>query len=117
MDVDMAKFQEHSPDEMEQLRKSKSCFFCKKKGHIAWDCCKRKATGGGGWSGVTGRSWGQGLTQKQTSGQKAHAMAMEDDEVTVVPDIKSLSREEMKEVLLGLPEDDHTEILDSVMDF
>jgi hypothetical protein len=109
MDVDAAKFQKLSSEEQKQL--------CKKKGHIAQDCYKKKAANRGGWSRVTGRSQGQGLTQKQTSGQKAHIMEIEDDDATVVPDLKSLSKEEIKELLLKLLENDCTTILDSVIDF
>jgi hypothetical protein len=117
MDVDAAKFQELSPEEQAQLCKNKACFYCKKKGHMARDCYKKKAASGGGWSGVTSGSQGRGPTQKQNSGQKAHVMEVEDDDATVVPDLKNLSREEIKELLLELPENDCTKILDSVVDF
>jgi hypothetical protein len=117
MDVDATRFQELSPEEQEQLHKTRSCFFCKKKGHIAQDCYKKKAANGGGWSGVTRRSQGQGPTQKQTGGQKACVTEVKDDDATVVPDLKSLSKEEIKELLLELLENDCTTILDSVVDF
>jgi hypothetical protein len=117
MDINAAKFQELSPEEQEQLHKNKACFYCKKRGHISQDCYRKKAASGGGWSRVTSGSQGQGLTQKQTSGQKAYVTEVEDDDATVVPDLKSLSKEELRGLLLELLEDDCTTILDSVMDF
>jgi hypothetical protein len=117
IDVDATRFQELSPEEWEQLHKNKACFYCKKRGHITWDCHKKKAANGGGWSRVTGRSQGQGPTQKQASGQKAHVMEVKDDNATVVSDLKNLSKEEIKGLLLELSEDDCTAILDSVIDF
>jgi hypothetical protein len=44
-------------------------------------------------------------------------MGVKDDDATVVPDFKNMSREEIKRLLLELPEDDCTTILDSVVDF
>jgi hypothetical protein len=44
-------------------------------------------------------------------------MEVKDDNATVVPNLKSLSKEKVKELLLELPENNHTTILDSVVDF
>jgi hypothetical protein len=117
IDVDITRFQELSPEEQKKLCHNKACFYCKKKRHITWDCYKKKAANKGGWSGVTGGSQGWGPTQKQFSGQKAHIMEVNDDSTTMVPSIKHLSKEKIKEQLMGLSEDEYTILLDSVIDF
>jgi hypothetical protein len=44
-------------------------------------------------------------------------MEVKDNNATVVPDLKSLSKAEVKELLLKLLENNCTKILDSVVDF
>jgi hypothetical protein len=44
-------------------------------------------------------------------------MEVEDDNATMVLDFKNMSKEDIRGLLLNLPGDDCTAILDSVMDF
>jgi hypothetical protein len=44
-------------------------------------------------------------------------MVVKHDDVTVVLDIKNMSKEDIKGLLLDLPEDNCTAILDSLIDF
>jgi hypothetical protein len=41
---------------------------------------------------------------------------VEDNDATIVPDFKNISKEEIREQIIGLSENNYTAILDSVID-
>ena len=45
MDVDAMWTSKLSKEERNKLHEERKCFNCKKKGHLAWDCCQKNSKG------------------------------------------------------------------------